>query len=276
VEIHSIAMALVADVSSLVAPNSRAYELHHEQKVEAGPTTSYVHHLVEVEPASQKGLGLFAKGVIQEGEVVSWESAEVYQGHNDNRPGKKLMTWAQIEGRWADKREREHFMAYSYQVGEDLFLIPLREDDLVITTYQNHSCDPNTWWADDFTLVARRTINTGEEVTFDYSTSESLENPEMPECFCGSPQCRKKLEPLDYLKPELVEKYGDHWVSYLRDRQKQHFGDNLSLRNTQGDDLQTISSTEQAAIATDNQQKCCDENTTAHSDENTHFHGRKS
>jgi len=272
VEIHSIAMALVADVSSLVAPKTRADELNHEQKVEAGPTTSYVHHLVKVEQASQKGLGLFATGVIQEGEIVAWESAEVYQGIKDSRPGKKLMTWAQIEERWPDKREREHFAGYSYQVGEDLFLIPLREDDLVITTYQNHSCDPNTWWADDFTLVARRTIIAGEEVTFDYSTSESLDNPEMPECFCGSSFCRKKLDPNDYLKPELIEKYGDHWISYLRARQKRHYGDRLESPLL---DFQTISSTEQAAIASGNQQKCCDE-TEPLSDENTHFHGRKS
>jgi hypothetical protein len=177
-----------------------------------------------VDSAAQKGLGLFSTGAIQEGEIVAWESADYYQGPDDSRPGKKLMNWAQIEERWPDKRERDHFVAYSYQVGEDLFLIPLREEDLVITTYQNHSCDPNTWWADDYTLVARRTIHSGEEITFDYSTSESLDNPEMPECFCGSPVCRKRLDPLDYLKPEMIATYGVHFVSYLKERQLKYYG----------------------------------------------------
>jgi len=272
-------MALVANVSSLVAPKTRADELNL-QTAEAGPTTSYVHHLVKVNQASQKGLGLFATGQIQEGEVVAWESAELYQGVDDTRPGKKLMTWPQIEERWPDKRERDHFVAYSYQVGEDLFLIPLREDDLVITTYQNHSCDPNTWWADDFTLVARRAILPGEEVTFDYSTSESLENPEMPECYCNSAYCRRKLDPLDYLKPELIQQYGSHFVSYLRDRQTKYYGENLDLIRTASlnyDMTQAMSSSEQAAIASAESsiQLRCDDSED-HSAEHYNFHGRKS
>jgi len=185
--------------------------------------SSYVHRHVQVKPSPKQGLGLFASDVIEEGEVVSWEYADYYQGHDDNRPGKKIMTWSQIEERWPDQKERDVMVAYSYQIAEDSFLIPLREDDLVITTYQNHSCDPNTWWADDFTLVARRTIMAEEEVTFDYSTSESLENPEMPFCNCSSSLCRRKLEPLDYLKPELIERYGDHWISYLKKRQRAYF-----------------------------------------------------
>jgi len=130
------------------------------------------------------------------------------------------MSWGQIEERWPDPRERDVMVAYSYQIGEDAFLTPIREDDIVITTYQNHCCDPNTWWIDDFTLVARRNISIGEEVTFDYSTCESMPNPEMPECRCGAELCRGRLNPEDYLNPELIERYGDHFVSYLRDRQR--------------------------------------------------------
>jgi len=29
--------------------------------------------------------------------------------------------------------------------------------------YGNHSCDPNLWWADGFTLIARRPIVAGED-----------------------------------------------------------------------------------------------------------------
>jgi len=193
-----------------------------EQKSDSGRNSSYVHKSIKVDSSHMQGNGLFATGPIVEGEVVAWEYAEQYQGLHDNRPGKKIMTWAQIEERWPDQQERDIMVAYSYQIGEDAFLIPLRQDDLVITTYQNHSCDPNTWWVDDFTLVARRYIQPGEEVTFDYSTSESLENPEMPECHCGTPSCRKRLDPLDYLNPVLMDRYGNHFISYLLARQQKH------------------------------------------------------
>jgi len=217
-------MALfVDDRSQMPVHFSLADELNQQPADANRPVSSYVHHQVRVAPSPMQGLGLFASGPINEGEVVAWEYADLYQGPNDNRPGKKIMTWAQIEERWPDKRERDIMVAYSYQIGEDAFLIPLREDDLVITTYQNHSCDPNTWWADDFTLVARKTILPGEEITFDYSTSESLDNPEMPECHCGSSLCRRRLDPLDYLNPDLVDRYGSHFVSYLLDRQRRHF-----------------------------------------------------
>jgi len=274
---------LVEDITTRLEPKSRAEELNQQQSDTA---SSYVHHLVKVDSAAQKGLGLFATGVIQEGEIVAWESADFYQGPDDSRPGKKLMTLAQIEERWADKRERDHFVAYSYQVGEDLFLIPLREDDLVITTYQNHSCDPNTWWADDYTLVARRTIYPGEEVTFDYATSESLDNPEMPECYCGSSTCRRRLEPHDYLKPELITAYGAHFVSYLRDRQLKFYGGSLPvtprttpmstpnmLRKVEEQQRKIASGLEQAFYGV---AQYCDETVTENITDNRNVHGRKS
>jgi len=230
-----------------------------EQPVDASRATcSYVHNSVKVDRSSMQGFGLFATGPIKEGEVVSWEYAEIYEGIHDNRPGKKIMTWAQIEERWPNKRDRDVMVAYSYQIGEDAFLIPLREDDLVITTYQNHSCDPNTWWADDFTLVARRSIMPGEEVTFDYSTSESLENPEMPACHCGSPCCRRHLDPLDYLNPDLMSRYGDHFISYLRVRQQNHQATQRSNNEQNALDLpgDALDQTKQAALA--QAAACCD------------------
>jgi len=263
-----------------MVPKSRAEELNLGQQTDA---SSYVHHLVKVDQTNRKGLGLFAAGLIPEGEIVAWESADYYQGPDDRRPGKKLMTFAQIEERWADKREREHFLAYSYQVGEDMFLIPLSEDDLVITTYQNHSCDPNTWWADDYTLVARRVIYPGEEVTFDYGTSECMDNPEMPDCFCGSSVCRKKITSEDYLKPELITAYGPHFVSYLRDRQLKHYGGLLPPVNSPAPDvLHKTEQLEQKAISGLEQAisrgvpQYCDDTLSEPTKDKLNMHGRKS
>ena len=73
----------------------------------------------------------------------------------------------------------------------------------------NHSCDPNTWWADGKSIVARRNIRPGEEVTYDYSTTDVDLVFEM-ECACGSSNCRGRISNLDYLDPTWREQYGSN------------------------------------------------------------------
>jgi hypothetical protein len=184
------------------------------------PTAGFVHANIVKGISKLGGFGLFASGPIHVGEVVSWEYAQLYQEPYDNRPGKKVMTTTQMRQRWPDEKEFDKYMAWCYQVGEDTYLGPIDENDIGITTYQNHSCDPNTWWYDDYTLIARREIHAGEEVTFDYGTCESIPNPEMPECHCGTALCRGNVYPDDYLNPALQERYGNHFVGYLLERQR--------------------------------------------------------
>ena len=45
--------------------------------------------------------------------------------------------------------------------------------------FHNHSCDPNCWFsaANSSTMVARRDIKPGEEITFDYGLQESADFP---------------------------------------------------------------------------------------------------
>jgi uncharacterized protein len=75
--------------------------------------------------------------------------------------------------------------------------------------YMNHSCDPNTWWIDSDTMVARRDIAPGDEVTADYSTSEIAVDFALT-CRCGSPLCRGLVTNNDYLDPAWQERYGSH------------------------------------------------------------------
>jgi hypothetical protein len=78
-----------------------------------------------------------------------------------------------------------------------------------IDRYMNHSCDPNTWWSDDLTLVARRDIAPGEEVTCDYATFETAV-PFRMACECGSPRCRRAVTHLDCHDAEWQRLYGVH------------------------------------------------------------------
>jgi hypothetical protein len=82
----------------------------------------------------------------------------------------------------------------------------------------NHSCDPNAW-LDGLNLVARRRIQSGEQITADYGTfcNESLE-PFV--CSCGSPECRGTIRGTDY-RSSFVHRYGEHVSDYVRSRRKQ-------------------------------------------------------
>ena len=78
----------------------------------------------------------------------------------------------------------------------------------------NHSCDPNLWWIDAYTLAARRDIAAGEEVTNDYATSTGVATFRM-DCRCGSDLCRRTVTGEDWRRSELQQRYGVHWVPAL-------------------------------------------------------------
>lgn len=79
----------------------------------------------------------------------------------------------------------------------------------------NHSCDPNLWWADECTLVARRDIEVGEELTSDYSTSISHPDFVMM-CHCGTYRCRQLISGDDWRIAQLQARYAGHWVPHLQ------------------------------------------------------------
>jgi len=70
--------------------------------------------------------------------------------------------------------------------------------------YTNHSCEPNgvirtkiNEFSDTATiaLIASKRVRKGEEVTFDYATTESFVtlDAKISECLCGSIKCRGKI-----------------------------------------------------------------------------------
>jgi|GEM_PF-28577 len=77
---------------------------------------------------------------------------------------------------------------FSVQVGEDLHINPVAEGG----KYMNHSCDPNSFMNDERFMIANRNIAKGEEISFDYSTTEDV-IAEKFICACGSEQCRGEI-----------------------------------------------------------------------------------
>ncbi|ADB29521.1 nuclear protein SET [Kribbella flavida DSM 17836] len=157
------------------------------------------HPRLAVRDSPIAGKGLFAAGPIAVGEVIAVLA------------GRKVST-AELE------ELLEHPPVDTITVADDLHLV-LPTDPRPVIAYGNHSCDPTTWWVDAVTLSARRDIAPGEEVTSDYGTSTGIADWRM-KCSCGSPLCRGVVTGTDWRRPELQERYGDHWIPLLLQRQR--------------------------------------------------------
>ena len=72
--------------------------------------------------------------------------------------------------------------------------------------YINHSCNPNTYILGKRTFVALKSIKAGDELTMDYSFTEADKGWEIPNCGCGSSNCRKKIGPVTTLDLKTFKK----------------------------------------------------------------------
>ena len=137
------------------------------------------------------GKGLVATGFIAKGEVVS-----------RLEPNQRTYRIAYILG--LSDEQQDAYMHYCYQCdGEN---VVCEDGD---EKYMNHSCDPNTWWADDETMIARRDIYAGQEITYDYATTD-VDVPFEMSCECGASNCRGMISHLDHLLPQWQLQYGSH------------------------------------------------------------------
>lgn len=108
-----------------------------------------------------------------------------------------------------------HRQQHSLQVADDLFLVCGPE--LGIGDRVNHSCDPTLVFTGEISMVARRDIESGEELTFDYATCDSTPYDEF-ECECGTVDCRVKVTGEDWMRPDVQRRYAGHFSPYLQQR----------------------------------------------------------
>jgi len=121
------------------------------------------------------GYGIYATRLINEGEII-------YRGEERAH---RIVTKKHVEENW-NEEEKMNFKRYAYPISDTVFAI--WDEEPGDWAPQNHSCDPNTRF-DGLNTIAIRTINIGEELTFDYATFLDREM-EPFECRCGSPKCR--------------------------------------------------------------------------------------
>jgi uncharacterized protein len=163
--------------------------------VDAPEPDCWLSHAVDVRPSAIAGEGLFARVAIAAGTVVS-------------RLGGRLVTEPALSD-LLRATDRPYIDTITVTDTLHLVLPPGRPNGK-----GNHSCDPNLWWIDAYTLAARRDISADEELTNDYATSTASADFVM-RCHCGSTLCRDVVTGNDWQRADLRRRYGRHWVPAL-------------------------------------------------------------
>lgn len=104
-------------------------------------------------------------------------------------------------------------------VGEGILLCEHVLNERDISDRLNHSCDPNAGFLDALTIVSKRPIKSGEEISIDYGYWEGDEQWELRrDCSCKGLNCRTKVSGRDWRQPGLAQDYL-RWASpFIRRR----------------------------------------------------------
>lgn len=144
-------------------------------------------------------LGVFAKNQIAEGELISvW--------------GGKIYTEAEIDELSDTCPE---LATHSVSVYPGFYLGSTDLDCLDEVEMFNHSCEPNAGVRGQILFVARRLIESGEEITFDYDTTEVDSIPF--KCDCGSANCRGTIDGSGWKDPEFQQRNAGFFSTYVQD-----------------------------------------------------------
>lgn len=108
----------------------------------------------------------------------------------------------------------DHPSKYSIQIGEGRHLEPLPDDLSDVSSlirFFNHSCDPSTFLnLEDLTVRALRDLEPGEEVTFNYNTTE-YDMADPFKCHCNAGNCVGYIRGFKY----LFEQSGTHHSTHV-------------------------------------------------------------
>lgn len=147
-----------------------------------------------IQQTPDRGKGLFAKEKIAKGEVIfDWEGGPIYEANKISNLPKEIQD-------------------HAIQFAPDKWI-----DTSGVGRYTNHSCEPNSGIRGLFKLVALRNILPGEEILWDYDTTENSDWV-MEECLCGSLDCRKIVRGYRFLPAEYKRKIMDYTSDWLKSK----------------------------------------------------------
>lgn len=160
---------------------------------------SVISQKIEIRESIINHKGMFAKELIQKGEIVY-----IKGGHILSR----------------DELFSSGIINSYLPISDEYFLGVLSiEEEEDIELYNNHSCDPNCGMHGEITFIAIRDIQPGEELTIDYAF---VDNEEYSfEYHCGSKQCRHIITGFDWKIKKLQDEYYQYFAQYLKDKDKE-------------------------------------------------------
>lgn len=163
------------------------------------PARSWMRAGLELRESAIHGTGVFTKSAISVGEIV--------------------IIWGGVIVRLEDFKSGQGVKHTNVGVDDDLYLAAENSEEVSMDDYMNHSCEPNLWLIDEVTVVARRDIQAGEELTIDYATELADETYQMKTlCNCRSNRCRRVVTGKDWQLTEIQEEYGNHFAPFLNRR----------------------------------------------------------
>ncbi len=153
---------------------------------------------VKIQTTKRYGRGVFANAKIRKGEAIAAFDGPIYDDDFDA---------------WTDD-----IMNHAIQIGPAVW-----RDSAGIARLVNHSCNPNCGIRKRTRIVAMRTIEKGEEITWDYEMTEMNDWWRM-KCQCGAPECRKKIGDYRNMPKKVRLKYkgyiSDWIVAYERGQKR--------------------------------------------------------
>ena len=144
---------------------------------------------IVVRNTKKYGRGVYAKAPIRKGEKIAAFDGNIY---DDN-----FEPWTQ------------DLLTHTIQFGPRIW-----RDSKGCARYINHSCEPNCGIKGLFTVVAMRSIEKGEQITWDYEMTEKSDWWKM-KCRCGSPDCRKVIGNYKNMPKAIRKKYKGYISEWL-------------------------------------------------------------
>lgn len=137
------------------------------------------------------GEGIFTKKDIKKGEYVC-------------RINGKQFFW-----KYNEETDRD-LAANWFGLGKNIWI-----DPQFPLSHINHSCDPNIGIKGKIMFYALRDIKAGEELTFDYATSEEEIDWQM-KCGCKSDKCRGYMTSIQLMPMKTYKKYLPYIPTYFQ------------------------------------------------------------
>jgi SET domain-containing protein len=150
---------------------------------------------IVVKKSSIQGKGVFAGKDFERGETIG-----SMHGRSVN-----FLTYEKLY-----RRGNKRVSCDPFQIGLRAYITLENRYNLI-----NHSCDPNAAVQGVRTIVARKPIKKGEEITYDYSSTEWTPYDYPPyytdgwpmNCRCGERKCRRVIACFPYLPRAVQKKY---------------------------------------------------------------------